>query len=212
MWKSRWPSWAPRPNEPNGFCGGKATSNHSLSLICQPDIRGHEALHHHHLHHHHHISVIQRTCRQPMQNRSVHAHRLFCENRGSDSLAKQHTVAARTFREWTRSSSVTYRLLRIISRSWWTNTQPKSLIQTAAVSQNNHSTCHKPTAKKHSKVCVASCKQTRLPRTLSLVPHTHCSGWWYQTFKPQCTGLSWFASRIYVVTARVWETRPKCWC
>ena len=41
---SKWPSWAPRPNEPNyGFCGRKATSNHayigtghSLSLICQP--------------------------------------------------------------------------------------------------------------------------------------------------------------------------------
>ena len=43
VWKSRWPSWAPRPNEPYGFCGPKATLNHahavvSLSLICQPDI------------------------------------------------------------------------------------------------------------------------------------------------------------------------------
>ena len=53
VWKSRWPSWAPRPNEPYGFCGRKATLNHahalvthSLSLICQPDIRGHEAPHH----------------------------------------------------------------------------------------------------------------------------------------------------------------------
>ena len=25
MWKSRWPSWAPRPNEPDGFCRRKAT-------------------------------------------------------------------------------------------------------------------------------------------------------------------------------------------
>ena len=32
-WKLRWPSWAPRPNEPYGFCGLKATLNHSLSLI-----------------------------------------------------------------------------------------------------------------------------------------------------------------------------------
>ena len=37
-----------RPNEPYGFCGCKATrTGHSLSLICQPDIRGHEALLHH---------------------------------------------------------------------------------------------------------------------------------------------------------------------
>ena len=41
MWKSRWPSWAFRPNEPYGFCGRKAILNHayalvSLSLICQP--------------------------------------------------------------------------------------------------------------------------------------------------------------------------------
>ena len=48
VWKSRWSSWAPRRNEPYGFCGRKATLNHayirichSLSLICQPDIRGH---------------------------------------------------------------------------------------------------------------------------------------------------------------------------
>ena len=37
--KSRWPSWAFRPNEPYGFCGRKATClgiGHSLSLICQP--------------------------------------------------------------------------------------------------------------------------------------------------------------------------------
>ena len=28
VWKSRWPSWAPRPNEPCGFCGRKATLNY----------------------------------------------------------------------------------------------------------------------------------------------------------------------------------------
>ena len=27
VWKSRWPSWAPRPNEPYSFCGRKATLN-----------------------------------------------------------------------------------------------------------------------------------------------------------------------------------------
>ena len=27
VWKSRWPSWAFRPNEPYGFCGRKATPN-----------------------------------------------------------------------------------------------------------------------------------------------------------------------------------------
>ena len=43
VWESRWPSWAPCPNAPYGFCGRKATLNyastgigHSLSLICQP--------------------------------------------------------------------------------------------------------------------------------------------------------------------------------
>ena len=30
MWKSRWPSWAPRPNEPYGSCGRKAKLNHVL--------------------------------------------------------------------------------------------------------------------------------------------------------------------------------------
>ena len=31
VWKSRWPSWAFRPNEPYGFCGRKAaTLNHAL--------------------------------------------------------------------------------------------------------------------------------------------------------------------------------------
>ena len=45
--RSRWPSWAPRPNEPEGFCGRKATLNYAHALvtvcplICQPDIRGH---------------------------------------------------------------------------------------------------------------------------------------------------------------------------
>ena len=29
VWKSRWPSWAFRPNEPYGFCGRKATLNHA---------------------------------------------------------------------------------------------------------------------------------------------------------------------------------------
>ena len=29
VWESRWPSWAPRPNEPYGFCGRKATVNHA---------------------------------------------------------------------------------------------------------------------------------------------------------------------------------------
>ena len=41
MPKSRWPSWAPRPNESYGLCGRKATLSLayaliSLSLICQP--------------------------------------------------------------------------------------------------------------------------------------------------------------------------------
>ena len=27
VWKSRWPSWAPVPNKPYGFCGHKATLN-----------------------------------------------------------------------------------------------------------------------------------------------------------------------------------------
>ena len=30
---------APSPNEPYGFCGLRI--GHSLSLVCQPDIRGH---------------------------------------------------------------------------------------------------------------------------------------------------------------------------
>ena len=29
MWKSKWLSWAFRPNEPYGFCGRKATLNHA---------------------------------------------------------------------------------------------------------------------------------------------------------------------------------------
>ena len=33
MWKSRWPSWAFRPNEPYGFCGRKATLNHAEALV-----------------------------------------------------------------------------------------------------------------------------------------------------------------------------------
>ena len=33
VWKSRWPSWAPRPNEPYGFCGRKATLNHAHALV-----------------------------------------------------------------------------------------------------------------------------------------------------------------------------------
>ena len=33
MWKSRWPSWVPRPNEPCGFCGRKATLNHVSALV-----------------------------------------------------------------------------------------------------------------------------------------------------------------------------------
>ena len=31
VWKSRWPSWAFRPNEP--FCGRKATPNHAYALV-----------------------------------------------------------------------------------------------------------------------------------------------------------------------------------
>ena len=47
VWRSRWPPWAPRPNEPYGFCGRKATLNHvhtlvSLSPIRQLDIQGHK--------------------------------------------------------------------------------------------------------------------------------------------------------------------------
>ena len=33
VWKSRWPSWAPRPNEPYVFCGRKATLNHAHALV-----------------------------------------------------------------------------------------------------------------------------------------------------------------------------------
>ena len=33
VWKSRRPSWAPRPNEPYGFCGRKATLNHAHALV-----------------------------------------------------------------------------------------------------------------------------------------------------------------------------------
>ena len=33
VWKSRWPSWAPRPNKPYGFCGRKATLNHAHALV-----------------------------------------------------------------------------------------------------------------------------------------------------------------------------------
>ena len=32
-WKSRWPSWAFRPNEPYGFCGRKAILNHASALV-----------------------------------------------------------------------------------------------------------------------------------------------------------------------------------
>jgi len=33
VWKLRWPSWAPRPNEPYGFCGRKATLNRAHVLV-----------------------------------------------------------------------------------------------------------------------------------------------------------------------------------
>ena len=33
VWKSRWPSWAVRPNEPYGFRGRKATLNHASALV-----------------------------------------------------------------------------------------------------------------------------------------------------------------------------------
>ena len=33
VWKSRWPSWAFRPNEPYGFCGRKATLNHAYAMV-----------------------------------------------------------------------------------------------------------------------------------------------------------------------------------
>ena len=33
VWKSRWPSWAFRPNEPYGFCGRKATLNRARSTL-----------------------------------------------------------------------------------------------------------------------------------------------------------------------------------
>ena len=33
VWKSRWPSWAPCPNQPDGFCGCKATLNHAHALV-----------------------------------------------------------------------------------------------------------------------------------------------------------------------------------
>ena len=53
VWRSRWPSWAFRPNEPCGFCGHKETLNHAYKHWSQfvpnmsTDIRGHEALQHH---------------------------------------------------------------------------------------------------------------------------------------------------------------------
>ena len=37
VWKSRWPSWAFRPNEPYGFCGRKAT----LVTICPHYVNRH---------------------------------------------------------------------------------------------------------------------------------------------------------------------------
>ena len=33
VWKSRWPPWAFRPNEPYGFCGRKATLNRASALV-----------------------------------------------------------------------------------------------------------------------------------------------------------------------------------
>ena len=33
VWKSRWPSWAFRPNEPCCFCGRKAIFNHAHALV-----------------------------------------------------------------------------------------------------------------------------------------------------------------------------------
>ena len=33
VWKSRWPSWAFRPNEPYGFCGRKAILNRASALV-----------------------------------------------------------------------------------------------------------------------------------------------------------------------------------
>ena len=33
VWESRWPSWAVRPNEPSGFRGRKAISNHASALV-----------------------------------------------------------------------------------------------------------------------------------------------------------------------------------
>ena len=55
VWKSRWPSWAFRPNEPSGFRGPKAilietmlTDWSQLVPNMSTDIRGHEALLHHH--------------------------------------------------------------------------------------------------------------------------------------------------------------------
>ena len=35
VWKSRWPSWAFRSNEPYGFCG-RFGIGHNLSVICPP--------------------------------------------------------------------------------------------------------------------------------------------------------------------------------
>ena len=33
MWKSRWPSWAPRPHQPYGFRGRKAILKHASALV-----------------------------------------------------------------------------------------------------------------------------------------------------------------------------------
>ena len=33
VWESRWPSWAPRPNEPYGFRGRKVILNHAHALV-----------------------------------------------------------------------------------------------------------------------------------------------------------------------------------
>ena len=33
VWESWWPSWAPRPNKPYGFCGHKAILNHAHAPV-----------------------------------------------------------------------------------------------------------------------------------------------------------------------------------
>ena len=45
VWKSRWPSWAPVPNKPYGFCGRKATLNNNSQNALLKKLVTHVELH-----------------------------------------------------------------------------------------------------------------------------------------------------------------------